>query len=821
MEPLVHNNLEWPLLLQRLASHAQTEAGQAHCLALPLNLTRDAIEKRWHEVEPLKELARAGYKAPIGALSRMEPIFRAASLGQILDGESLRAVAHLLATVRGIHRFTSDLKSRCPTLDRFHRAIYPLPQLSQAIEKAIGPDGAILDDASPELMRVRRAKVTLRKRIETQIRQLLVDNELETYIQDKFFTLRAERYVIPIRLDGRGRVKGSIYDTSASGQTLYIEPTVIAPLNEELLELELAEKLEILRIFKELSAHVATEHDILLGNYESLVELDALTAQACLAYDLDGLPVTLTPKPVLKLVGARHPLVKTPNGERAVANDILLKDGQTALVVSGPNAGGKTVVLKTAGLLHLMAKSGLLIPAARETEIHLFNRIFLAMGDTQSITANLSTFSGHLMSLKPILEQATGEDLVLLDELAIGTEPQTGSAIGQAILEKLAGSKVITLATTHFDSLKGLAVTDPRFRNGSMEFSTRNLKPTYNLILDIPGQSYGIEVAEHMGLPAAVIARARELRGQSETRMDGLVESLLKAREDVRSEEEGLKKNRLEMEAQKARWEEERRQLQDLRKEATRKTVERQEETFGDLKQEFYALLDEMKDALKRLRKAGSKDLASLEDDLSFLKNAGMKLVDQSNKELHRLEESFEVQNIPGEPCAFEDLEIGSEVFILSIAQQGLVVNLQKGTPPTVEVQAGLLKIRPAVSELRLIKKKQEAAPGKKSAPQAKSAPGGGRSNQPTKVGMVIPTATNTLDVRGYDAEKALTDMWAFIDRAVMRGETMLVMIHGHGTDTLKKTIRLALAKAPYPLNFRPGEAQEGGDGVTVVSLEH
>lgn len=817
MESLVLNNLEWPLLLQKLSDQAQTEAGRECCSSLPLNLTRDEIEKRWRDVEPLKELVRQGYKAPIGDLPEMDGYFRAAHLGQILTGEALRAVYLLCTTVKLIHRFTTDFKGRCAPLDRFHRTIYPLPKLSQAIEKAISPEGEILDEASPELRNIRRSKLAMRRKIEQQIRQLLVDQELEPYLQDKFFTIRSERYVVPMRLDGRGRIKGSIYDTSDSGQTLFIEPSAIAPLNEELLELELSEKLEILRIFRELSAQVAEEHDVLVSNYSNLVELDILTAQAALAYTHDGVPVRIAHKPSLQLIEARHPLVTSPSGEAAVGNDIDLQAEQTTLVVSGPNAGGKTVVLKTVGILHLMMKAGLLLPCARESEIYLYDKIYLAMGDTQSLTANLSTFSGHLLSLKPILEKARPRDLVLLDELAIGTEPQTGSAIAQAILEKLADERIISIATTHYDTLKGLAVTDRRFRNGSMEFSSRNLKPTYNLILDLPGQSYGIEVAEHLGFPRDVISRARELRGQGASSLDQLVESLTAAREEARHEAEKMLAERRVMETQRAHWEKERQGLKEVRSDTAKKINERYEAEIDDLKAKFHATIEELKQQLKQLKESPHK-AKEAEASLADAKVMGQGQLDDLNQHMGRLENEYRIQDIPGEACTIDDLDVGAEVYIISLKKEGVVTNITKGPHGNVEVQAGLLKIRPSVDELRLLRRKTEPTPAAGKKIKGTSQPG---RNQPEKVGMIIPTPTNSLDLRGMDSERAIQLMWQFVDRAVMRGEPHLVVIHGHGTDTLKKSIRLALAKGPYSVNFRPGEANEGGDGVTVLSLEH
>ena len=433
-----YENLEWNLLLNRLADHARSAPARHLCLALPTDLERQAVLQRWGETEPLTGLIRGGYAPPLGELPDMTALFKALKLGQILEGEYLRQIYQLLDITRLIQRFAIDFQSTCGTLGPYARSLYPLPKLMQAIAKAIGPEGEILDGASEELQKIRLAKASQRHRIEQEIRQILVDDQIETYLQDKFFTMRAERYVIPIRLDGRGRIAGSIYDTSASGQTLYIEPVRIAPLNAALLELDLAEKLEIIRIFRELSAHAAKEYDILQSDYEQIVTLDFLAAQAHFACEYDGIAVPLSDSPMMRLFGARHPLLSAPGGGAAVPNDILLGEQQSSLIISGPNAGGKTVVLKTAGIIHLMAKAGLLLPVDAPSTLFLFRNVYLSLGDAQSITAGLSTFSGHILGLKPIINDASRSDLVLLDELAVGTDPQTGSAIAQAILEDFA-----------------------------------------------------------------------------------------------------------------------------------------------------------------------------------------------------------------------------------------------------------------------------------------------------------------------------------------------------------------------------------------------
>ncbi|RYZ58164.1 MAG: hypothetical protein EOP07_07825 [Proteobacteria bacterium] len=810
---LTLEKLQWSQLCEALAAEANTVEGHHSCLILKPNFDKLDIELRWQDVIPLRDLIRSGYRPPIGELPEMHLTFRAVSLGQILEGEAIWSVYTLLQMVRNVHQFAADKQDRCKTLGKFYRLILPLPKLARTIEKTISPAGELLDDASPELTRIRQQKLSMRRKIESTIKQLLSDQDVEAYVQDKIFTIRSDRYVVPMRVDGRGRVKGSIYDTSASGQTLYMELAEVRPMNDALLELESSEKLEILRIFKELSSLIAAELDTIDNNYKQLVELDILCAEAGLAVRLDAGIATIRNDPGLAFYRARHPLLEMRQGFKTVANDVGLEDGQLSLIVSGPNAGGKTVVLKTVGLIHLMVKARLLLPLEPQSEVYLFDHIFVEIGDAQNLSANLSTFSGHLMGLKPVLQQAGPNDLILLDELAVGTEPHTGSAIGQAVLEELANRKAMAIVTTHFDNLKSLALNDKRFRNGSMEFSTKNLQPTYRLVLDIPGQSYGIEVAEQIGLPKHVIERAKDLRGRSSSNMEQILDSWMALREEAEQEKTRYMQLKLDMESQKHRWEQERAALASSKQDTSAKIKARYQDQIDSMKAEYEGMLEEFKDLLKEQKKAP----ASPDQLREMLRNNQGRLDDKSRAVQGSLldveREFYSIDKLPGQPANLADLKEGSKVYIVSMSKAAVV---SKVSGEQIEVKAGLLKIKPQLSDLRILgDEKPEAAK-----PKGRSVTVSPQAGK--EVAFTIPTLTNSLDLRGMDADTALDRTWSFIDKAVLRGESFVILIHGHGTDVLKRSLRRALAKdAPYALDFRPGEPEEGGDGVTVVQLRH
>lgn len=815
MLPRVLEKLEWPILLTQLAELGQTEDGKRYLLGLQPNLSKEKIQERWNLVEPLRQMASHGYRAPIGELPKLDHIFRAASLGQMLAGEELREVHSLLEATEKVHHFATDFAEKCSTLKKFRARLYPMPALIQAINKAVGPTGELRDDASEELQKVRRQKQSVRKRIEDTLKKILHEGELEKYLQDDFFTVRSERYVVPMRLDGRGRVKGSILDTSDSGQTLYIEPAAITPINDQLQELDLAEKLEILRIFRELSALVATDAETLKDNYAELVELDWLSAMAQLACDQDSGPVTIVESPKISLVNARHPLLRRPDGNPAVSNSVDLSATQSTLIISGPNAGGKTVVLKTVGLIHIMIQAGLLVPADDTSEVFLFKNIFLEMGDAQNLAANLSTFSGHIIGLKPIVESSQSGDLVLLDELAVGTDPQTGAAIARALLEDLASRSVHTLVTTHFDDLKSLAVSDKRFRNGSMEFSVSSLKPTYKLILDVPGQSYGVEVAEEMGLPAKIIARAKELRGYTVSALDEAVSQLMEARDLTRSRETELTKSRMEADMEKGRWQQERELLAQERGNAAREAAERYEEQISKIKAEYDEIVKSMRRTVKESEQSNHGDVR--ETLISKRHEAKDKIKEMDSVVAGIIKSVDYGDDLPGRPAEYVDLKVGTNVFVLPVKKQGTVIKVG-AQGEQIEVQVGILKLKISLHDLRALpesNKKNSAAKSIKKPPTKK----GGRLDQ--NIELTLQSPRNSIDLRGQDADRAIESTWNFIDRALLRGEPAIILIHGHGEGVLQRTIRDALKNnCPYDVKFRPGGDQEGGDGVTIVELK-
>ncbi|MFK7823509.1 MAG: endonuclease MutS2 [Oligoflexales bacterium] len=817
----IYNKLDWNLLIEKLANFCQTQEGLENTKEYTPSLNREQITSRWSRVSPLRELFSQGYLAPIGELRPIRSLIKSAQVGQILEGKDLRELFDLLQAVSRVHQFANDFTPRCLSLDSFKNSLQPLATVQKSIEKAIDKDGQVLDSASSELSSIRKQKTSLGRKIEQKLKSLLHDQNWELYIQDDFYTIRSERYVLPIKLDGRGRVSGNIIDTSDSGQTLYIEPLAIAELNQTRQDLELSEKLEMLRILRSLTQSVAMNAETFANNYEQLILLDQLSAEARFAFELGARSINLSSKPKVKLLKARHPLITGPQGQAPVPNHIELSQEQSALIISGPNAGGKTVVLKTLGMLLLMAKTGLLIPAEEESELYLFENLYIEMGDSQSLTANLSTFSGHIQGLMPIINHAGPTDLVLLDELAVGTEPATGAAIAQAVIERLVQRETTLLVTTHYDNLKGLALKNKKFRNASMEYSLSNFKPTYQLILDIPGQSYGLELAQQIGVPEQIIKRAIELRGSSVSDLDEAINQLMKAREESQKTKAQFESKIDEAEASKARWSHEVTLIEETRQNAAKSLKTKYDKELAEIRERFELTIKDMRLELKQLRSGSNINTDKQLEELAAHKKQAKAQIETYQRTIGDLNQHQKSLKLPGKVVEFNELGIGDHVFIVPLGQQGKVVRLNPNQSEKVEVEAGLLSLKADFKDLRKIsgnkplqaKKNQQRSGSKKK----RVTSGAGREGPE----LVIQTSTNTIDLRGCQLEDALQKTWRFIDAAVLRGEKQVILIHGHGTDSLKQGIRNALNnERPYELKFQAGDRYCGGDGVTVVYFE-
>jgi DNA mismatch repair protein MutS2 len=797
----VLDKLDWALLLKEIAGHCQTDQGRVKVESLKPDLDGNQVRERWADTLSLKNLIEQGYAAPVGFIPELKGIFRALSIGQILDGNHLRDISTLLTSTKFVHGFSSDFSLKARVLEKWRAGLMPSPKLLQEIDRSVGVDGDILDDASKELDQIRRHKRHLMQRILDKIKQHLNEHKIADYLQDDFFTIRHDKYVIPIKIDGRGRVEGNIIDASSSGQTLFIEPPSISTMNLQIGEVELSERLEVIRILKDLSTKAAKELDLLRQNYDLLIELDFLSSLAKIAHHWNCEAPELTLAPVLNLYSARHPLLR-PHSGPTIPNDILLSEDQKVLIVSGPNAGGKTVALKTVAIIHIMAKSGLLLPLSASSSIFLFENVFLELGDGQSLSANLSTFSSHLLGLKPIVEQCSMKDLVLLDEIAVGTEPNTGAAIAQAIVEELMVRKSICIVTTHYERLKILALNDPKLRNASMEYGMANFRPTFKLILDVPGQSYGLELAQQTGLPRHIIERANSLKGISSNQIDVAVAELskVKLRNDQLNQE--LQLQILEAEATKERWDREVALLEQSRTKAVKNIAIKFENELEKHRSQIEEATENLKKVAKEVGNTnfGTQEKSSARTSLNEFKSA--------------LTSPAQVSHLPGLVAKFEDLAVGDKVFVIPLQKQGNVLKGASSPKDSYDILVGIIKVRANLDELRLI---QKLSPSKITPILNRTTDAKSEFSEERKV---FQTASNTCNLRGLSGDEAISRSLKFIDLLTLKGEPSAVLVHGFGTSAVKNAIRKALKNnCPYNIFSRPGFPEEGGEAVTIVFI--
>jgi DNA mismatch repair protein MutS2 len=808
-------DLSWGKLLEELARRAQTPRGQAQARSLTLYDDIDAARARLEEIGEARALRDIGEPLPLfgadwGVRNIDEALLRS-SKGGALDPQGLRDVAQTLvagARTRQ-HLVRHDMT---PRLLGRAALISDLDDVSGAIGDAFEEGQGTVrlrDRASPALGGLRRNALRIREELERKLERLLDGTHIAPHLQDRFFTQREDRYVVPIRVDARSQVRGIVHGTSQSGQTVFVEPEDLVDLNNrlKLAELEVAE--EERRILSELSRLVAEALGQIQVNLEVLTVLDVIDAGARLAIDLRATPPELcaldeagdldTVK--IDLRRARHPLMVLAElghdqPRQIIANDIVVDVGKT-LVVSGPNAGGKTVALKLCGLLMLMARAGLHVPAQEGSQLPWLDAVLSDIGDDQSIERDLSTFSAHVLALKSFLQGAHRGMLVLLDEVAVGTDPAEGAALAQAVLEALAERGATAIVTTHYDRLKALPTQDERFVNASVGFDLERLQPTYELHLGVPGASGAIRVAQRLGVDGDICARATELAGQGQASLEQLLVDLESERQRIAGAREATEV--AQRQAERAHDEAE----------------ERARRAKAELEHARRGAHDEAVETLRRAR-------AELDRTATVLKRAGGKVtaasvseakqkIAEAAKTVH--ERAPKPEPPPGRAASVEDLKAGVEVWVARLNGRATVLGSPKGKQ--VAVQAGALKLNVAVEELRIV----SGPPSQKSARARRGHNAFEVAAPPREERVVQRGGYNSIDVRGERVDAAMGLAEKFLDDALRTGQEAVFVIHGHGTGALREALRVQLTRFPGVSAVRAATPEEGGDGVTVIML--
>ncbi len=781
------DELGWPRLCAALAGRARTPMGSERCLALLPGDDPDLARTRLLRVEEARLLRRHVRELPLEGAVDIRPALGRAAREGTLEPLELLQVARLIRASESARRFCSSQADRAPLHYELALELSELGALAQQLERAFDAAGKLLDTASPLLAELRDRARGLHRAIKQRIEELLADEKIVEMLRDTYYSVRGDRYVLPVRAEHKSHLPGIVHNASNSGQTLFIEPQELLELGNQLTIAEAGALEEEQRILAELSAAVGQKAPLLEHDVEIIAILDEAAAAGRLSDDLDaGAPELGGDR--FELRKARHPLlVLQRKGAGIVANDIALPAPAQGLIVSGPNSGGKTVAMTAVGLSALMARAGLPLAAEPGSRMPFYRTVYTAIGDEGDLSRDLSTFTAHLGSLRHILEAAGPGTLVLIDEIASGTDPREGAAIAVAALEKLVTAGAQVLITTHLEELKALALADPRFAPASVGFDVERLAPTYTLRMGEVGASSAIEIARRVGLSEDVCVRAREILGSGASMVSQAVEKLEQERADSA-------RARAEVLEVKAALAEERAALQ--RERERLREVER--ETRAGARAELIADL-----AQKRA------EVAQLIAQLQAAPSMAQAVAVQRTIERAEGDEQREEARMQEAPPEHAQVVQGARVRHLRLGSEGVVLEVQDGQ---ATVQLGALRTKVPVDELAPIARAVAQAGFRKS-----------RKEKLDRADLVRAAAVEVnvprVDLRGLRVDEALRSLELELDRHLRAGEETVHVLHGHGSGALKAAVREHLARSPYVTRARAAESHEGGDGVTVAQL--
>jgi DNA mismatch repair protein MutS2 len=785
-------DLQWQAVLDALASHASSSLGATRCRSQSLTSSFSETQAALQETAEMVTLQRESGGVPIARFPDVRVIIERAAKGALLNAPDLRDLSIILGLACVVRRFLRNHEEDAPGLCALAANLEELGPLKLSIDRAIDSEGNILESATTELRALTQHANALKQNIRTRLEAILASPRFADILQEAYFAQRENRYVIPVKAERKGEVPGIIHDVSASGATVFIEPRDLVDLNNQIKEADLAVEREARRILQDLSDQAAGHEQALLDDLEILGRLDAVCAKAAFAGILQASNPVLNDTGGITLHQARHPLLVLSrqaqssgtgkSQESIVANDIALGSGIRALIISGPNAGGKTVTLKIVGLFALMVRAGLQLPCAAGSEMAFFPEVYAEIGDAQDLTKDLSSFSAHISDMIALLKEAASQSLILLDEPVTATDPAEGAALAQALLLHLAERGFTIVATTHYNPLKAFAQGHPMFANASVGFNAATLSPTYQLIMGMPGGSSAIEIAGRLGMNEELLDHAVRLVNTQERAMELLMEELQEARRQLDEDRRHISTLRAETEAAAQVQKDLAARLAAAEKE-TRKTVRKK-----------------LTDELLRARAEIQSVVEDLKTDKRLVKTRTAK------ERLVAVEEAMQTRLAPsGDYRPLGELQAGDRVELLGLGTIGVLLENPEGKK-RVRVRVGEAEVSTETSRVAGIRDEEE--PARPIPPRPSVAPAM-RMEEP-----------GVVDVRGKTADEALESLQSHLDRATLSGTLLMRIIHGHGTGRLKQVIREHLKGSPYVAGFRPGERAEGGDGVTVVTLK-
>ena len=779
--------LELPRVLELLAAQAATEEGKDRCRALRPFTDPDDVQRLQKETSAACSMIVLRGTPPLSGVRPVAASLQRADMGGALNTRELLDIAALLRCARSAKEYAAGEGNAKTCIDHLFSSLQANRYLEDRISGSILSEEEIADAASPELADIRRHIRASSSKVR-DILQKLISSSQAKYLQESIITMRSGRYVVPVKSECKNEIPGLVHDVSGSGGTFFIEPMAVVKTNNELRELQSREEKEIERILRELSAECAAHKEDIAQDYDLLVLIDCIFARARLSDKLRCTEPKLARKGIT-LRKARHPLL---DPKKAVPNDLYLGDQFDTLVITGPNTGGKTVTLKTIGLLTLMAQCGLHIPADDDSTVVVFDHVLSDIGDEQSIAQSLSTFSSHMVNIVGILEECGPGSLILFDELGAGTDPVEGAALAAAIIESARERGALVCATTHYAELKVYAMTTKGVENASCEFNVETLAPTYKLLIGVPGKSNAFAISRRLGLPQAIIDKAAARIDAENVRFEDVLTQLDRQRQQMEKEKDEARKLRREMEESAKTAREYREKLE---KEKA-KAVEKAQAEARAIIQEARDTADKVFAELNEMRRRQEKEADWLEQNQRR---------SDLRRQLNEAEDALGSHEDLPVPPPTRPAKAGDTVELVKMGTRASVISVNKDG--SLQLQAGILKITAKQEEVRVV---EDADGGKKQAVQIA---------QRAEHKLRSLGASPEVDLRGMMTDEALLVLDRFLDSAVMGRLDTVTVIHGKGTGAVRKAVREHLKRSKYVRSFRPGRFGEGEDGVTVVEL--
>ncbi len=791
MNEKVLKTLEYNKIIDRLVEHATSEPGRKLCRALrPMTSLKDIQEAQTETKDALTRLFQKG-SLSLGSNRDLGMSLRSLEIGSTLSIAELLGIASLLENAARVKSYGRSERedAQADSLTPLFDGIEPLSQVSREIYRCILSEDEISDDASPGLKRVRRGMAQTAERIHSQLNSM-VSGSLHSYLQDALITSRNGRYCLPVKAEYRSQVPGMIDDQSSTGSTLFIEPAAIVNLNNQMRELELQEKEEIAKVLADLSAMAGEHTEALAENQRILTRLDFIFAKANLAMEQNATQPLFNEEHIIHIRGARHPLL---DKKKTVPIDIRLGKDYDLLIITGPNTGGKTVSLKTTGLFCLMGEAGLHIPALDRSELSIFTEIYADIGDEQSIEQSLSTFSSHMTSIVSILKHADADSLCLFDELGAGTDPTEGAALAIAILNHLHDRGIRTMATTHYSELKVYALSTSFVENACCEFDVESLRPTYRLLIGIPGKSNAFAISRRLGLPDEIINDASAQISAEDKSFEDLLADLEQSRVTIEKEQQEIASYKNEIEALKRQLETKQERLDQSRDKILREANEKARQILQEAK-------DTADETIRVFQKAGP--------------GASMKDLEKQREKLRgkisEKNEKLAVKNAPSPQSGLKpsQLKLGESVRIVSMGLKGTVSSLpdHKGN---LFVQCGIIRTQTNIKDLVLIQEKDAASTAK----------GGRTSSGKIRMSKSLSVSPE-INLLGKTVDEAMSVLDKYLDDAYLAHLTTVRIVHGKGTGALRTAVQNHLRKVKYVKSYRLGEYGEGDAGVTIVEFK-